>query len=224
MDETRAAGPPVTVAIVEEHPLYRQALSRALGSDPRLLVVAAVDSPASLPSRLPRSPATATLRWPAVVLLDVHLPGMSGPAAIRRLTQHGCRVLVVTAARSRSQVLASFDAGARGYLTKAADAPAVVDAVHTVAGGGTVVDDAVTEHVVAAAGGRGSMPLTTRERQVVTLLATGRTDREIARDMAISTRTVHTHLDRIRTKTGIRRRTEMTRMAFEQGLASTGTL
>lgn len=211
-----------TVAVVEDHPLYREALSHTLAAHPRLRMVAAVDSLESLEGRLQQSSPGSAVLWPEVVLLDLHLPGMSGVPAITWLVQRGCGVLVVTAARSRSQVLTAFDAGARGYLTKGAEAQVIVEGVRTVAGGGTVVDASIAGHVGAIQDKRRSL-LTERERQVVTLLASGRTDREIGRDMAISTRTVQTHLDRIRAKTGIRRRTEMARMALELGLVSDPT-
>lgn len=211
------------MAVVEDHPLYRDALSRALEANPRLRMLGAVDSLESLEGLLQQSSPGSEVRWPEVVLLDLHLPGMSGVSAITWLVRRGCGVLVVSAARTRSQVLTAFDAGARGYLTKGAEAEAIVEAVRTVAGGGTVVDASIAGHMVAAINDKGRSSLTDRERQVVTLLASGRTDREIARDMEISTRTVHTHLDRIRAKTGIRRRTEIARMALDLGLVSDPT-
>lgn len=209
-----------TVAVVEDHPLYREALRQTLAEHPLLTLVATVDSLESLEGHLQRSSPDGAVRWPDVVLLDLHLPGMSGVPAITWLVQRGSGVLVVTAAKSRSQVLTAFNAGARGYLTKSADAEVIVEGVRAVAGGGAVVDASIADHVVGAALDKGRTALTGRERQVVTLLASGHTDREIARDMGISTRTVHTHLDRIRAKTGARRRTEMARMAMEQGLVN----
>jgi DNA-binding NarL/FixJ family response regulator len=211
------------VAVVEDHPLYREALSRTIEAHPPLRLVAAVDSLEALEGRLQQASPGSEVHWPEVVLLDLHLPGMSGVSAITWLVRRGCGVLVVSAARSRSQVLTAFDAGARGYLTKGAEAQVIVEGVRTVAGGGTVVDASIAGHVVGAIHNNRGSSLTERERQVVTLLASGRTDREIARAMTISTRTVHTHLDRIRTKTGIRRRTEMARMALELGLVSDPT-
>ena len=196
------------VAVVEDHPLYRAIVTDVLRDAEDLRVVGAAASIEEL-ERTQDVPAD-------VVLFDLHVPGRAGPDGVRYLTGRGASVLVVSAFAGRDDVLNAVAAGARGYLSKETDGPGLLAAVRDVAAGGSHVSPTLAGHLMAGDDGQRDEPcLTDREREVLALLATGETDQEIARMLCISVRTVRSHLDRIRAKTGCRRRAELTRLAIE---------
>jgi DNA-binding NarL/FixJ family response regulator len=214
------AGAAVTVAVVEDHPLYRDALGRAVSSAPGLRVTAAVGSISELADAEARPGATSA----DVVVLDLHLPGLHGLVGVRQLTAAGRVVLVVSAAARAATVTEALAAGARGYLTKDADAADIVAAIRVLAAGGRLEPVATGGPDAARPDSDPVSGLTSRELQVLALLATGRTDQRIAAELVISVRTVQSHLDRIREKTGRRRRSELTLLAVEAGLVPHRTL
>ncbi|HEY8473788.1 MAG TPA: response regulator transcription factor [Natronosporangium sp.] len=205
---------PIEVHVVEDHPLYRSALGHALGADERLKVSVTAGSVEEF-AAYHRPPG-------AVVILDLKLPGASDAEAVAAVVRMGFRVLVLSAHSERSDVVAALAAGARAYLTKAADIDEIRRAVRAVAAGDSYVSPQLarlgfepsrTRH-------RPAPPLSDRERQVLALLADGERDRDIATALSISVRTVRSHLDRIREKTGRRRRPELTRLAVEHGIVT----
>jgi DNA-binding NarL/FixJ family response regulator len=207
------AGAPIEVAVVEDHPLYRDALVRVLDETGRIAVVVATHSV----ERLLAEPGPV----PTVVVLDLHLPGRSGPNAVHHLTSLGHRVLAVSASDDRDEVMAALSAGARGYVPKSADAAEIGRAVEAVAQGGNYVSPGLAATLLSAgpAAEPAHLPaLSDRERQVLGLLADGERDFDIAQELGISVRTVRSHLDRIREKTGRRRRPDLTRYAIEEGI------
>lgn len=197
------------VGVIEDHPLYRAVLVDVLSQTPDLRVVAAGASIDELePVRdLPLD----------VVLFDLHVPGRAGADGVRYLTRSGTWVLVVSAFAGRDEVLDAIAAGARGYVTKEVDGPDLIEAVRVIASGRSHVSPTLAGHFMHGAERREGAGLTDREREVLSLLASGETDQEIASALGISVRTVRSHLDRIRAKTGRRRRAELTRLAFESG-------
>jgi DNA-binding NarL/FixJ family response regulator len=203
----------VDVCVVEDHPLYRAALIGTLTEAPGVRLAAAARSVEEF---------LAYRRPPGdVVLLDLGLPGLRGPAAVLAVTELGHRVVVVSAQGDRDVVLAAIAAGARGYLTKCADAADIRQAVERVAAGETYVSPTLASYLLDAARdrpARSGLALSEREREVLSLLAAGERDLDIARALSISIRTVRSHLDRIREKTGRRRRPELTRLAIEHGI------
>ncbi|MGF1646886.1 MAG: response regulator [Kineosporiaceae bacterium] len=207
------AGPTITVAVVEDHPLYRDALVGAVTSSPGLSVTAAVGSIAALAEAEGRPGAPVA----DVVVLDLHLPGVHGPVGVRSLAATGRVVLVVSAAGRPTTVTDALAAGARGYLTKNVDAVDIVAAVRTLAAGGRL-DLPPTVGPGGDETGPATAALTSRETEVLALLAAGLTDQGIASNLVISVRTVQSHLDNIREKTGRRRRTELTRLAVDAGI------
>ncbi len=207
--------PVVEVAVVEDHPLYRIALVRVLMESPNMRVGAIAGSVEEF----------ASFRQPpgGVVVLDLKLPGARDATAVVQVTAMGHRVLVVSAHAEKVAVLAAIAAGARGFLTKDADADEVVRAVREVAAGHTYVSPTLASLLLDSSQGRYTalrLPLSERERQVLGLLAAGERDQDIADALSISVRTVRSHLDRIREKTGRRRRPELTRLAIEEGIVS----
>lgn len=204
----------VRVGVVDDHPLYRVAVIAALEDAGDIEVAVRCGSFEALETAL------ATRSDPLdVVLLDLRLPGRGGVDAVRCLAESRVPVLVLSATAARVQVLEVLAAGASGYLSKSAEPDEVVTAVRTIAGGSTYVaanlvpflTDAVQRHTEPE-------QLTTRERQILTLVAAGWKDQQIAEELVIGVRTVRSHLDRVRDKTGARRRADMTRFAVEKGL------
>lgn len=200
----------ISVAIVDDHPVYRQGLAMAVeGADDLELVGAASSIEAFDASGVE----------PDVVLLDLHLPGLSGAEGVAHLCGRGLRVLVVSAASTPEDVIDAVAAGAAGYLTKEADGDEINRATRTVAGGASYVSPTLASYLLRAERSSETYTLTKRERDVLALVAAGETDQDVADQLMIAKTTVHSHLDRIRDKTGARRRAELTNLAHRLGLA-----
>jgi DNA-binding NarL/FixJ family response regulator len=204
----------IRVGVIEDHPLYREAVARLLTDANGIELDTIAGSVAQFAARK-RSDSSG------VVLLDLRLPGLQGASAVMEVVGMGFRVLVLSAHSERSEVLGAMAAGASGYLSKDCDADEILHAVRVVADGNTYMSPMLASHVLDAFADRNSGPtieLSTRERQVLSLVAAGERDQDIAQTLEISIRTVRSYLDRIRDKTGQRRRPELTRYAIEMGV------
>jgi DNA-binding NarL/FixJ family response regulator len=212
------------IHVVEDHPLYRAALVQALGAnkDMRIGVTArSVEEFAAF--QRTREPDRQAQPSGTVVILDLRLPGVSDAEAVATVVGMGFVVLVLSAHGARSDVLAAMAAGASGYLTKDADIDEIHRAVRQVAAGNSYVSPTLAAYLLNSSRTRYApvqLPLSDRERQVLALLADGGRDQDIADRLSISVRTVRSHLDRIREKTGRRRRPELTRLAIEKGIVN----
>jgi DNA-binding NarL/FixJ family response regulator len=198
------------VVVVEDHPIFRETLSRALDDAPGVVLAEAFRTV----EELERSPVR-----PDVVILDLHLPGASGPEAVERVSRRA-PALVVSASGNKAEVVDAVGAGARGYLTKDADVADILLALEHVAGGGTYVSPTLASYLLTASEehDKDELALSPREREILAMVAAGERDQDIADLLAISVRTVRSHLDRIRDKTGQRRRPDLTRFAIEHGI------
>jgi DNA-binding NarL/FixJ family response regulator len=119
----------------------------------------------------------------------------------------------VSTSEAPADVVGAIGAGARGYLTKQAEETEIVGAIRAVAEGRTYVSATLASYLLQA-----PIHITEREREILELVAGGETDQDIAELLQLSVRTVHSHLDRIRNKTGSRRRADLTRFALQQGI------
>ncbi len=174
---------------------------------------------------------------PDVIMMDLRMPGTDGIAATADLRQRlpAARVLVLTTYADQDAILPALQAGARGYLTKDASAEQIEAAIRAVHAGQTHLDPAVQEILVAAVidpaaaagpSGLSQNPpdgLTAREAEVLTLLASGLSNTEIAQRLYLSNATVKTHINRIFAKTGARDRAQAVRYAYQHGLATPTT-
>jgi DNA-binding NarL/FixJ family response regulator len=157
-----------------------------------------------------------------VVLLDLGLPGVAGAAAVLEVCELGHHVLVVSAQAEPEVVLGAIAAGARGFLSKDVDADELLIAIKTVADGGAYVSAVVAGMIMKDNADRPAVSaeaeLSPREEQVLRLVAAGERDVDIALILGIGVRTVRGYLDRIRDKTGERRRPGLVKEAIRRGL------
>jgi DNA-binding NarL/FixJ family response regulator len=168
---------------------------------------------------------------PDVVLMDLGMPNCDGVEATRRVRERtpSVQVIVLTTFADDRSVVAALRAGARGFLTKDAGADQIGEALAAVARGEAALDPAVQHHVVAAVAGAGpeaaapepELPdgLTPREAEVVSLIAEGLANAEIAARLFITEATVKSHVNHIFTKTGVRDRAQAVTYAYRRGLA-----
>lgn len=204
----------IRVGIVEDHPLYAEALVGAVTRMPSCTVVHS--------ARTLQGYLAARDHHADVVLLDLNLPDASGAVGVTALTSRGLRVLVISADATPETVLAAMTAGARGYVTKHMTSHQIVEAIRLVAAGHTYVSPTLASYLLNSArtSGQATPALTEREREVLSLVAGGETDQDIADALGISVRTVRSYLERVREKTGRRRRPDLTRFAIAQGLVT----
>ncbi len=204
-----AAAEVIRVLIVDDHPAVRRGLRTFLELSDDVEVVGEAADGACVADLVA---ATA----PDVVLLDMVLPGLDGLGVLHELRDRGltARALVVTSFTDRRSVLPAVRAGARGYLSKDVEPDALVAAVRAVHAGHLLLEPGVTAALLAE-----PQDLTARESQVLALLAEGRSNREIARALALSEKTVKTHVSSILLKLRLADRTQAALYAVRQGYA-----
>jgi len=163
---------------------------------------------------------------PDVVLMDLRMPEMEGAEATRKIraAQPDTQVLVLTTYADDESLFPALQAGAHGYLTKDASAEEIERAIRAVADGQTHLDPAIQQRLVtavlSATTHAPTIPdeLTSREVEVLKLIATGLSNTEIAAALVVSTATVKTHINHIFQKTGARDRAQAVRYAYQHGL------
>jgi DNA-binding NarL/FixJ family response regulator len=205
----------IRVLIADDHPVVRQGLRTFLGVQEDIEVVGEAADGAEAVAR-------AESLMPDVILLDLKMPGVDGLAALRELRERGvtARVLVLTSVGERAQVLPVVRAGAAGYLYKDVDPSALVQAIRAVHDGHVLFAPEAADAMLAPdQGERGAASLTEREREVLTQIARGRSNREIARVLVVSEKTVKTHVSNILMKLGLQDRTQAALYAVRHGLA-----
>jgi DNA-binding NarL/FixJ family response regulator len=172
--------------------------------------------------------ALAREHRPDVVLMDLGMPRCDGIEATRRLRDEpDVHVLALTTYADDRSVLDALRAGARGYLTKDAGAAAIHDALRRVAAGESAIDPAVQHHLVAAIATTEQEPagpalpdgLTPREAEVLTHIAAGLSNAEIAARLVVSKATVKSHVNHLLAKIGARDRAQAVSYAYRMGLA-----
>jgi DNA-binding NarL/FixJ family response regulator len=208
----------IRVLVVDDHELVRAALRRTLGQHTDLAVAGTAADGA-------RAVASAAELRPDVVLMDVRMPGMTGIEACRRIVAAvpGTRVLMLTTFDHDEYVHDALRAGAAGFVLKNAPTARLVDAVREVAAGGSVLAPTVTRRLIDTvttlppAMLRPPAPdvLTPRERAVLRLLATGLSNRAIARQLALSESSVKSTVNRILTRLGLENRVQAALLAHQ---------
>jgi DNA-binding NarL/FixJ family response regulator len=197
----------IRVLLADDQRVVREGLGTLLGLlDDIELVGTAADGEEAL--------ALAAEHSPDVVLMDLRMPRMDGIEAIRRLS---VPAIALTTYADDASVLGALRAGARGYLTKDAGAEEIREAVLAVARGEAALDPAIQHHVVAAVNAPPPPDdLTPREAEVLSLIAEGLTNAEIAERLVVSTATVKSHVNHIFAKIGARDRAQAVVYAFNR--------
>jgi DNA-binding NarL/FixJ family response regulator len=211
-------GEPIRVLVVDDHPVVRQGLRTFLDVQPDITVVGeAADGTSCV--------TAAEELHPDVVLLDLRMPDADGLAALRGLRERGnpARVLVITSFTEPSAVLPAVRAGAAGYVYKDVDPPALAAAVRAVHAGHILLHPDVAALLAAGVAAATTEPtgaarLTAREREVLAEIGRGRSNREIARTLTLSEKTVKTHVSAVLAKLGVPDRTQAALYAVRFGL------
>jgi DNA-binding NarL/FixJ family response regulator len=213
---------PIRVLLADDHPVYRDGLAALLSSVDGLHVVGtAEDGEAAV--------ALAAELQPDVVVMDVQMPGLDGIEATRRVTAASPHigVVVLTMAEEDATLFAAMQAGARGYLLKGANQAEITRAVTAVARGEAIFGPAVARRIAeffaagpsAASAAQEAFPqLTAREREILELVAAGRSNAQIASTLFLSPKTVRNNVSNIFAKLHVADRAEAIVRAREAGL------
>jgi DNA-binding NarL/FixJ family response regulator len=208
----------IRLLLVDDHPIVLDGLAMVLGDQPDLEVVASAGCVAD-------AVKAAREHRPDVVLLDLELPDGSGAEAMPQMLEAApaSRVVVFTAYSSDENILGSLRAGAKGYLLKGASTIEIVTAIRTVHAGGSHLEAGAAARVLASLHDApdDSPTLTAREEGVLHLLADGLPNKQIARALGITERTVKFHVASIFRKLDADSRTQAVSIALRRGLLGT---
>ena len=215
MTDAAGAAPvsaPIRLVVVDDHPVVRDGLRGMLSGEEIEVVGEAADGVAAveLIARVD----------PDVALMDLRMPGGGGVEAIREIGRRKlrCRVLVLTTYGADSDTIPAIEAGATGYLLKDAPRDQLVAGIRAAATGQPVLSPAIAAKLMSRVREPAGEPLSSREREVLGLVARGTSNREIAKSLFISEATVKTHLVHVYEKLGVRDRAAAVATAYEQGL------
>ena len=208
----------IKILLVDDHPVVRKGISSCLARHEHLVVVGeAADGLEAL--------AKAKALLPDIVLMDIDMPNMSGLAVTEVLSRElpQIKVLILSMCRRADYLLRILRSGARGYVLKEASPEEMVKAIETVNAGETFFSPdiarlALNQFVQGNGEGPGLAELTKREREVLSLIAEGLSNKEIANNFGVSVRTVETHRERIMRKLAIHSVAGLTRFAIAKGL------
>ncbi len=211
----------INVCLVDDQTLVRQGIRSLLDLAEDIRVVAECVDGAQAVATIPRLK-------PDVVLLDMRMPGMNGIEVLQALAQQEALppTVILTTFDDDQLVLAGLKAGARGYLLKDVSLDQLVEAVRTVAAGGSLVAPAVTQRLLAGVERMQNQftsldqpdPLTERETEILRLMASGYSNKEIANSLRVAEGTVKNHVSNILSKLGVRDRTRAVLKALEIGI------
>jgi DNA-binding NarL/FixJ family response regulator len=213
------------VLLVDDHTVVRQGLKALFAAEPDLDVVGEADNGREALALI------ATLQ-PDVVLMDISMPGLNGIEATRQLQERfpQVKVVILSMHANEEYVFQVLRAGASGYVLKQSDSLEVLAAIRAAISGGSFLSPPISRTVIddyirrSEARGRSQEPetdpLTSREREVLQLLAEGLPNREIAQQLNISIKTVETHRTNMLHKLGLKDKTELVKYALRKGWAT----
>jgi DNA-binding NarL/FixJ family response regulator len=211
---------PITVVLVDDHAIVRTGLRTYLDTEPGVRVVGEAADGLEALARIDALARTEGV--PDVVLMDMQMPKLDGVETTGRTKAAWPQidVIAVTSFIEEARIRAALEAGATGYLLKDADASDVVDAIRAAVAGEVRLDPAVAAALAQSLRTPPSSAesLTPREREVITLVAEGRTNREIGKRLGVAERTARTHVSNILAKLGLASRTQAAMWAVREGL------
>jgi NarL family two-component system response regulator LiaR len=208
---------PIRVLVVDDHAVVREGLRAFLGLQEGIEVAGeAADGEEAVEA--------ATRLRPDVILMDLMMPRMDGLAAMRSLRERlpQARVIVLTSFLDDDKLLPALRSGAAGYLLKNAQPQELARAVRAAHAGEALIDPVVAARLVETIAADGEEPLhrlTPREREVLVLIARGQSNKRIAHELALSEKTVKTHVGHVLAKLGVSDRTQAAVVAVRAGLA-----
>lgn len=219
---TRAGSQRIRILIVDDHAILRQALRLMLESEPELEVVGDAANGRE-------AVAMTEKEMPDVVLMDMVMPGLNGLEATRQIRKRcpKTRVLILTGYMEDEQILSALRAGAAGYVVKRSDTEELLLGIRAVHRGNSYFSsaisdgDAINQYLWQAKQEDGKVGydlLTSREREVLQLIAEGHSNQRIAQELFISVKTVEAHKAHIMSKLHARNRTDLIRYALRKGL------
>lgn len=208
----------IRILLVDDHTVVRRGIRMILSAQPDMEVVAEGKNGLEAVEEAARTE-------PDVVIMDVNMEGLNGIEGARRIaeTMPRCRVLALSMHRDAVYVREMLKAGAKGYLVKDADDDALLDAVRAVARGEAYLSPSVADAVLADYRRHVTNPmdlLTSREREVLQLVAEGKTNKEIATQLNLSVYTVEAHRGRLMEKLNLHSTGELVRFAIRNGFIS----
>ncbi len=209
---------PISVIVADDHPVFRQGLRALLDGVPDIeLVGEAADGEAAV--------AMALERKPAVVLMDLRMPGLNGIEATRQINavEPAVGILVLTMFEDDDSVFAAMRAGARGYLLKGSEQEEVTRAIRSIASGEAIFGPAIARRLIgyfSSASTEAFPELTAREREVLELIAQGRNNQAIAEQLVLSLKTVRNHVSNVFNKLQVTDRAGAIVKAREAGMGN----
>ncbi len=211
MTKVASVSEPIRILVADDHPVVRDGLVAMLGTQSDFVVVGEAATGAEVIEQV------MSLK-PDVVLLDLEMPGMDGVEALEQINAtSSARVVVFTAFDTDERILAAVQAGAKGYLLKGAPRIQVFNAIRVVSQGGSLMEPAIASRILRQAI-QPEEALTEREREVLGLLAQGKSNKEIATALVITERTVKFHVSSLMSKLGANNRTEVVTLAARRGI------
>lgn len=203
----------ISVLIVDDHEMVRLGVSTFLSVQPHIQVVGQA-------SNGEEGVRLAEMLQPDVVLMDLVMEPMDGIAATQAIIakQPNAKVIIVTSFIDDEKVYPALRSGACGYLLKTAPAPEIVKAIEKVYHGETIYESAVLEKMHAEPNAQKHDDLTSRELEILLLMAQGKSNQDISKELFISLKTVKTHVSSVLMKLEVDDRTQATIYAFKKGL------
>jgi len=207
----------LNVFLIDDHAVLRHGLRMLIDSQPDMRVGGESARGRGIVDEIRRGPL------PDVIVLDISMPDMSGAKVAESIRAElpQVKIVVLTRHGEKAYVQQMLQAGATGYVLKQTAADSLLAAIRAVAGGDTYLDHAVAgkliESITRGANPGGPAALTPREREIVTMVAYGHTNKEIANALGITVKTVETHKTNIMQKLEITSRAELVRFALTQG-------
>ena len=211
---------PIRILLVDDHRIVREGLASMLSTQPDLSVIGEAGTGSE-------AIAQVTLLRPDIVLLDLEMPDLDGASVLAHIRAEipDVRVIILTAYGSDERILDAVRAGAKGYLLKGASLDELLHAVHVVAAGGSLLEPAMAERLLGSMerilrSGRMPEALTDRERDILTRVARGLSNKAIGDELHLAERTIKFHATIIFQKLGVSNRAEAVAKALRDHLIS----